>query len=127
MEMRRATKSGSAALLLAVLPTACASAAAPTLPAPYPTTGPAQRHLYTFDTFWDSLADGYLYVNSGQQDWLTLGAVSRPRVESDLTDAQFEEKRGVRSRTDCPFAVFCSLGIVQAYARMLVRSRRRKC
>lgn len=78
-------------LLSALLFSACGGHKQPTLPEPYPTTPAHERHLRTYDAFWEGISDQYLYAESTDFDWGIVRPQTRRKIENGLIDSEFDE------------------------------------
>ncbi len=76
-------------LLLTVWLAACSQPAAAALPTPYPTTAAADRHVKTYDAFWETLQGSYLYQSSAGFDFEKLRSEKRLAAYADLSEAEF--------------------------------------
>ena len=76
-------------LLLAVLLAACSTRPLALPPTPVPAGAAADRHVRTYDAFWDNLQGSYLYQGSAGFDFEKLRAEKRLAAYADLSETEF--------------------------------------
>lgn len=76
---------------VAALLAACAPGAQTALPAPLPTTNPADRQLRVLDTLYDVVNEQYIYEDFGGADWAGLHENYKTQIAQGMSNAEFEQ------------------------------------